>query len=518
MSVNFQEKLPKGPILLFFLLALGIHVVSFYLVHNTPIHSYLDRDSTLRQTLYTHTYEKFLREQRTLELGQIFAKLEQAPQKPTQEFSDLSFEFSPPPLLSFPEGEPLLLSGESFSLADASINLLNSSNEGIPFHEGAPLVSSTPYLISSDFPVANSIQILEPDQKGREIKGEAFDLHIEYAHKKERPGYVFKLILTPKPELCARRMVQNYYFLIDRSNSIPRGRFTLNKEIVAKALGCLKQGDTFNILLFDDRVVKLAEKPVEWNQENLIFAHDFLEKQQHGGYFAATDLYSTLGKVLPQNPKEDEMHTAILLSDGDTYLPIEKQRQTIGSWTLQNGGKIALYTVTSGGGNNLPLLELISVFNKGMLLYSPDPTQIQERFIDLVKMIRNPIGKDLTLTALSTDHQMSVRLQPKERHLPHLYLNRPYVVYGSTNRLSDFVLFIQGSALGKPIDLKKTVSFKEARSSTPDLEKRWVQLIAYEHYHNFLKEGNQKHLEVAKRLLQPYKLPMPLLDDVHHKR
>jgi hypothetical protein len=515
MSVDRSKK-PR--LSYFFLSALALHLVFLYAVHGSSIQSSFSRSSHLAQSLFTYSQEKFLREQRTLELGQIFSKLEQAPPQKTEEFQDLSFEFSPPPLLSFPEGEPILLSGEEFSLANVDVQLPSSNSEGIPVSEGISLVSSTPYLISNDFPVANSISLLEPEERGVAINGEAFDLRVEYAHKKERPGYVFKLTLSPKQELCARRMVQNYYFLIDRSNSIPRGRFALNKKIVAAALSHLKQGDSFNILLFDDRVVKLSETPVMWNQENLVKATEFLEMQQHGGYFAATDLYASLGKVLPQNPKQDEMHTAFLLSDGDTYLPIEKQRQTIGGWTLQNGGQIALYTATSGGGNNLPLLELISMFNKGLLVYSPDPLQMEERFIELIKMIRNPIGKDLTLTTLSTDHQMSVRLQPKEHHLPHLYLNRPYVVYGSTNRLSDFVLFLQGNALGRPIDLKKRVSFQNARTASPDIEKRWVQLIAYEHYYNFLREGNLKHLDVAKRLLQPYKLPMPLLDNANHKR
>lgn len=513
-----KERINKQKLLCTVLLSAAVHAYLLYFIHLSPIHSSFVWDTALSQSFYEHTYEKFLKEQRTLELGKIFSQLEPTTQTRKEELLDLSFEFSPRPLITFPEGEPLLLDGEEFSLANTKIELPSSPFEGIHIEEGSSLISSTPYLISNELPHASVQMINYDDASNVELDGDAFDIHVEYTHKKERPGFVFKLTLTPKAAPRFARLPQTFYFLIDRSNSIPRGRFILNKQIVATALGHLKPGDHFNILLFDDRVVKLSEDSLQWNQESVLKAREFLEKQQHGGYFAVTDLYTTLGKVLPRNVEADHMHTAILLSDGDTYLPLEKQRQTIGHWTLQNGGKIALYTATTGGGNNLPLLELISVFNKGMLLYSPDPEKMEERFIELIKMIRNPIAKEMSLTAISSDPQMSIRLQPKEHHLPHLYLNRPYVIYGSTNRLSDFVLFLQGESKGHPIDLKKQISFKRALSSSPDLEKRWVQLIAYEHYHNFLKEGNLKHLDIAKRLLQPYKLPMPLKEDVHHKR
>ena len=73
-------------------------------------------------------------------------------------------------------------------------------------------------------------------------------------------------------------------------------------------------------MIFDDKVVKYSHKNIVWNPKNVSLAKQFLNNQKHGGFFATTDLYSSLDKIVPDAVQEDEVNTAILLSDGDTYI------------------------------------------------------------------------------------------------------------------------------------------------------------------------------------------------------
>lgn len=337
-----------------------------------------------------------------------------------------------------------------------------------------------------------------------------FDVTIEYAPKRFRPGYVFKITFSPRADVKFKRIRQNYYFLIDRSNSISRGRYFYNKQAVAHALDFLKPGDRFNILTFDGRVSKFSEEALPYSEENILNARDFLEKQGHGGIFAATDLYASLGKIIPQNVAETEVHTAILLSDGDTYLSLEKQRLMIGKWTEKNHGQVSLYTVVSGAGNNLPLLELLTSFNKGSLVYAEKHQDVGTRLAYLMRVIQNPIGKDILATAITHHKGMTILLQPKAKRVPDLYQNRPFVIYGSTNRLHDFVLFVQGSYYDCRFEIKKNISFKEAKLGSPSIEKGWTQLLVQEFYERYFEEGLPTYLEQAKLLLAPLNLRIPL--------
>ncbi len=359
-------------------------------------------------------------------------------------------------------------------------------------------------------PLADSLPLPAP-KEGAFPASDCFDIAIEYSPKRSRPGYVFKITLSPKKDLSFKRITQNFFFLLDRSNSIARYRYQKMRRAVSEVLTLLQPGDTFNILVFEAKVAALSPENLPWSHENVAKARLFLERQSHGGMFATTDLYASLGKIIPKAVIDTEINTAVLLSDGDTFLSLDKQRKMIGSWTEQNAGKVSLFSIATGVGNNLPLLELLSTFNKGKLFYAPEHDLIKERLFQLMKLIKNPIGKSITLTAVTLDKKSTILLQPKNSRLPDLYQDRPFIIYGSTNRLSDFTLFLQGQYYDSTFDIKKLISFKEARGGTLSLEREWTQLLAQEFFERYFKDGKEKHLESAKQLLSPLNLPIPFL-------
>lgn len=373
---------------------------------------------------------------------------------------------------------------------------------------------------------SNSLQTLQKIvQKGNGIEGvpgallgrpgkahvassDDFVLNVEYAARKEGEGYLFRLELKPKEGSHFRRIAQNYFFLIDRSASIPSARFDATKKAVAKALAYLHQGDTFNILLFDDKITPFAQSNVPYSQTSLEQAEQFLEKAKSGGLFTSTDLYQSLGRIVPEMVAPQEVNTAILLSDGDTNLNPDKQRETIVNWTRNNGGKISLYSMASGKGNNLALLDLLSVFNKGGLSYAVQTSGTEHILLQLIGAIRSPIAKQISVTTVGKPGA-EITLLPPNSFLPNLFENTPYIVYGAINRLEDFHVFYQGRYYDKHLDIKQTVSFKEAhKGDQAVLEKKWALYQAYKRYEQYLTDGNKSHLAQAKQLLKAHRLPV----------
>lgn len=335
-----------------------------------------------------------------------------------------------------------------------------------------------------------------------------FTLSVEYAPRKEEGGYLFRLELKPKEGVHFRHITQNYFFLIDRSASIPSARFEANKKAVAKALQYLHAADTFNILLFDDKITSFAKGNVPWNPASVAQAAKFLDESKSGGLFTSTDLYLSLGKIVPEIVAEKEVNTAILLSDGDTNLNADKQRETIVNWTRSNSGKVSLYGMASGKGNNLALLDLLSVFNKGGLSYAADNKGTEAILLQLIGAIRSPIAKQLSVTTV-TKPGTTVKLLPPNSFLPNLFENTPYVVYGTVNHLNDFHVFYQGRYYDKHLDIKQTVSFKDGVKGDLDtLEKKWALYQAYKRYEQYLTDGNKSHLSQAKQLLKTHRLPV----------
>lgn len=506
--------------MLFFSITFGIvaHIGGLFWIHNSSLSL---PQSSFNNVVSAHqnNLEWEERQKRGELLAELFGTFEAPILEVKESLQELKAEYAPNLELRFPTDFPLQIAESTFDFDNFEKSLQEihggeSGDQGYEQRENSStlLTPMPPLSLIGTPPLAPiSYESATFDDQGVVASSEYFDIEVEYAPKRLRPGYVFKVTLLPHADIEFKKMRQNFYFLLDRSNSIPRTRYLLNKKAVAQALAFLKPGDRFNVLIFDHRLVGFQQHLVDWSEETVQAAREFLDKQSHGGYFAATELYASLGKIIPKDVAENEINNAILLSDGDTYLSQEKQRLTIGGWTAQNKGKVSLYTVTSGRGNNLPLLELLSSFNKGCLIYAQQHSDVEERLNLLMRTLQRPIGKHMVVTAVTQDPSMTILLQPKKSRIPDLYQNRPFVIYGTTNKLSDFVLFMQGKYHDSHFDIKKRISFERAKPGAYFVERGWTQLVAQEFYERYFAEGNVLHLEGAKQLLSPLNLPMPLI-------
>ncbi|MCB1135397.1 MAG: hypothetical protein KDK78_03920, partial [Chlamydiia bacterium] len=348
---------------------------------------------------------------------------------------------------------------------------------------------------SPQLQIDNWIPLLSrPDRKvedapelARIASSQDFDLQSQIAPLPQGAGYFFRLALLPKPEALFKRIRQNYYFLIDRSHSIPAERFTAFKDTVLSTLQLLHPGDRFNILVFDDKVVRFHDEPIQWSPKQVEEARAFLAKQQHGGLFASTELYASLHRILPEDVSQQEMHTAILLSDGDTFLRMDQQRAAIADWTRSNQGKVTLFSIAAEGGNNLALLDLLSRLNRGKALYATKHDDLSYLLERLIRAVRNPIGKDLVAAVIPRDPEARFRLYPAAHRMPQLYEHWPLVIEGTVDRLCDFHLFIQGMHSDRWLDLSHVVDLEAAESiEASALTAELHRLAVHDCYEHFL--------------------------------
>jgi hypothetical protein len=338
-----------------------------------------------------------------------------------------------------------------------------------------------------------------PDYKSTQWN-EAFDVDIKTISREEG-GYLFSLTFVPKIDLSDHCLKQNYYFLIDRSSSIERHRYQSFKRAVTRAIASLREGDNFNVIIFDSKIARLSEKIVPFNKKNQRLAEEFLERQPHGHYGPPVDLYSCLGKIIPSQVNDEEAHTAILISDGDSSLKLDKQRSLINAWLQANRSKVTLYTAAVGQDNNLSSLDLLGTASRGSLLYSDTHTGFPRKLAKLVMTLRSPVAKEMSLNIVASDPSSRLQLYPLSSRLPYLFSDHPYVIYGTAEKLSDFSLVLEGKNKGQIFSIKKEISFNKAKPGNRLLSKEWKAQQAYLFYEQYLQEGKPVFLEQAQQLL-----------------
>lgn len=345
-----------------------------------------------------------------------------------------------------------------------------------------------------------------PAPAGEELaNSDNFSVDIKLHRKFAGRGYLFEANFHPKSDVGFQKIGQNYLFLIDRSNSISHTRFAAFKAAVASALETLGPDDRFNIVFFDKRLTKFSPEAISCSFENISSAQSFLQGEKSGGFFASTDLYTSLDRMIPQEVNQEEITSAILLTDGDTHMSREKQRRTIAAWTQKNASKVSLFAVACGRGNNLPLMELLSFFNRGRLSYCAEEGELPNLVKNLLNSLHYPIGKDMLATAVSSDTACIPKILPSNGQLANLQRAGPFSIVGSCLEPGNFYLYLQGRHRKQWLDIKQRVELLEQSGIAEpnfELERRYLILRAFEHYRTYLQTAKTSELRAAKQLLQ----------------
>ncbi|PIS03288.1 MAG: hypothetical protein COT85_01000 [Chlamydiae bacterium CG10_big_fil_rev_8_21_14_0_10_42_34] len=362
------------------------------------------------------------------------------------------------------------------------------------------IAAKTPAMI----PIPNLSKLPTLDELETSSYSDSFDADLTFFPKDDGSGYIFALTLIPQPQLELSRIRQHITFLIDRANSIQQGRLTATKAAVHKALAELNPEDTFNIIAFDSKMEKMSPNSLPCVRSSFAVAEEFLEKIHLGSFFSTSDLYRPLFLTVPGHVENDEIYTAILLTDAETLNKKGAQRSILQDWTQYNNGKVALYAIGMNNDHNLATLDAATAFNRGKLLNSPTNRGLKRKLLKLIKTIQNPVAKNVSCNAISRSPQSKITLFPQSFQTSNLFIDQPFVILGETETLDDFILFVQGRLKNRWLNIKKTISFLNAKKGTRSLKQEWAVQKSYHLYQNYLNDNDPKHIVEAEAILDPY--------------
>ncbi len=313
-------------------------------------------------------------------------------------------------------------------------------------------------------------------------------------------GYAFTVTLVPRANLKLSKIGHDICFLIDRSNSIQNDRLGVVKGAVLKAIEQLEMEDSFNIIAFDSKIDKFSASSLPATKTTVKKAKDFLDKIQLGSFFSTSNLCKPLLLTVPIFDDE-KLHTAILFSDGESLNKKMAQRELALDWLAYNHGRVSLFAIGVGTDAQLAALDAIATQNRGKIFYPPTNKGIKRKLLKLMKTVSCPIAKDLQITAISRSPNTKIELYPKTQFMPLLYQDEPYVIMGIIDKLEDFVLFLQGNGKEEWFNIKKNISFVNAKRSNA-LKAQWAMHEAYHLYEQHLYDLDPKCLAEANELLE----------------
>lgn len=338
---------------------------------------------------------------------------------------------------------------------------------------------------------------------------ECFVTDVAYTKSTTSDEYIFAVTLIPNPNVQFNKLRQNYYFLIDRNNSIQAKRLHATSNAVMRAISCIPKEDHFNIITYDSKIEKFSSLPQPAKSSNIKRAKHFLMNTKIASFFTESKLFKTLRTLSMDDKNEEDLNTVILLTDGETLLNRHKDMFTVAHWLGLNQKKYSLFCLSLKNDKNIPLLNLLTEMSQGKLHLAQNKKAIKRKLVKLVQSIESPIATQVTSSAVAIAPDSVIKLYPSNERLSNLYQSTPFVLIGTTKKLEDFILFIQGKHKNEWLNLKKTISFKNAKNVGENLEQQWALQESFDLFESFMADGNPLKLQKATNLLNDKKISSP---------
>ncbi|MGQ9660960.1 MAG: vWA domain-containing protein [Kiritimatiellia bacterium] len=290
----------------------------------------------------------------------------------------------------------------------------------------------------------------------------------------------------------------------DCSASMDPQRLYFCKQGWRQCLAALGENDRFNVVRFHDSVEFCFPGWAELTAQNLAQADRFIAEMEPGGN---TDLFASLVRLLdlPQTPGRPLI--VLLTTDGVATKGVTSTTEIIGQFSRLNQGRISLFAVGVLQTANKNLLDLLTYSNRGdARVVTTGRWDIPAVLVGLLREVSRPVLSDVRFRAQSDP---PCQIYPSAA--PHLYLDRPLVIYGRYPRTTKKVaLQAIGMAGSAKCDLVFNLNLeKDTRPGGRDIRDEWARHRVFHLMSLHARYRDSAILEEIQRTIQRYNLDLP---------
>ena len=252
---------------------------------------------------------------------------------------------------------------------------------------------------------------------------------------------------------------REFVFVLDRSGSMSGEPIAQARNALRACLRSLNPGDTFRILLFDDKLEWFGQKPSDITQPEINRADAFIGQVEGRG---GTEILAALQAVfdLPYDPQHGRY--IVFLTDGAVSAE-ERALQQIRTRL----GKTRLFTFGIGPSVNRGLLEQMASLGRGAAEFLQLDEDIEGAIIRFQDRVSFPVLTDLSL---AWDGAKGWDIFPPE--LPDLYAGQPLEICGRfLASQPNANLVVHGSRAGQPIEMQ--VALQPSATKEDAIQRVW---------------------------------------------
>ncbi len=264
-------------------------------------------------------------------------------------------------------------------------------------------------------------------------------------------GY-FLAMISPRVKVPAdKTLSKNILFILDTSGSMKGEKIKQAKGALSFCLNSLNEGDSFNLIDFDDQIRSFKTELVPAGQKNIKEALSFVEGCEADG---GTNINEALQTALKQIEESKKPSFVIFLTDGLPTVGETDIRNILENVKRLNRSQTRIFVFGVGYDVNTRLLDRLAQDNHGTSDYVRPSEDIEVKVASFYKKVSHPILTDVKLSFKGVE---VYDLYPQE--LPDIFKGSQLLVLGRFKNEGDTKVTLTGSAQGSVRKFNYQVNF-----------------------------------------------------------
>ena len=293
-----------------------------------------------------------------------------------------------------------------------------------------------------------------------------------YPDPKTAGGYFLLLAGLPpgtgKADLPALR--REVTLVIDRSGSMRGEKLDQVREAALQVLAGLDDGETFNVILYNEGVDPFAERPVGKSRTTMREATEFLRGMTARG---GTNIHDALLESLRQPTTDGTLPIVLFMTDG---LATIGQTSEAAIRDMARAGNVharRIFTFGVGVDVNTPLLEKVAYESRGTTTFILPAEDVEVKVAAVFKRLQGPILSDPILAVEPAGGRKRTRELIPSR-IPDVFEGDQIVLLGQYLGEEPLTFSLRGNYRGQPRAFTFRLSLDQATTRNGFVARLWA--------------------------------------------
>ncbi len=250
--------------------------------------------------------------------------------------------------------------------------------------------------------------------------------------------------------------------VIDRSGSMRGEKIEQAKAAALSVLDGLLDGESFNVIIYNDTVESFAPAPIEKNKQTLSAAKQYITTIKAA---SGTNLHNALLESLRPKPRDGVLPIVLFMTDGLPTVGVKSEHAIRTAAQKANIHSRRVFTFGVGYDVNTPLLDKIALNTRGFATFVKPGEDVEVKVSRVFRGLDGPMLASAKLQAIDAKGNPAVGqiIDVMPGKLPDLYEGDQLVVLGRYTGKPPVGFELGGNQRDEPKKFEFT--FKRARGN-----------------------------------------------------